>query len=396
MALSALSIRRHFTSLEDPRRKHGQRHNLLDIIVIAVCGVIANCNDWQDIETFAIKRKDWFARFLALPNGIPSHDTIERVFARLEPLALQRCLLNWLKAITAALNLKHVAIDGKTARHSGSPTRGLGALQIVSAWAVEQDLTLGQVVVAEGSNEIPTIPTLLELIDLHGALVTIDAIGTQTDIASKIVKGGGDYVLTVKDNQPHLREDIEACFTAAIEDDFEGVQHDEYQSEEAGHGRQEKRWYTVIYEPEGIRGQDQWEGLKAIGMCYSERTVNGKTSEDLRYFIGSRKMSARRYGDALRGHWGIENSQHWRLDVIFREDDSRIQKRDAQANFAMLRKLALSLLKRHPAKESIKRKRLAAACDTTFLEKSSLQTIIWRSRDAYTLRRRGVQPTTSR
>jgi predicted transposase YbfD/YdcC len=368
MAISTLSIRRHFARLKDPRRKHGQRHALLDIIVIALCGVIANCNDWQDIETFARKRKEWFARFLELPNGIPSHDTIERVFARLDPLALQRCLLNWLEAITGALKLKHVAIDGKTARRSGSPTNGLGALQIVSAWAVEQNLTLGQVVVAEGSNEIPTIPALLELIDLHGALVTIDAIGTQTDIASKIVQGGGDYVLTVKENQPHLCEDIAACFTAAIEGDFEGVQYDEYESGEAGHGRQEKRWYTVIYDPEGIRNEEAWEGLKAIGMCYSERTVNGQTSEELRYFIGSRKMSARRYGDALRGHWGIENGQHWRLDVIFREDDSRIQQRNAQANFAMLRKLALSLLKRHPGKESIKRKRLAASCDPAFLE----------------------------
>jgi predicted transposase YbfD/YdcC len=369
MTLSALSIRRHFASLKDPRRKHRQRHRLLDIIVIALCGVIANCNSWQDIETFARKRKDWLGRFLELPNGIPSHDTIERVFARLEPLALQRCLLSWLEAITGVLKLKHVAIDGKTARCSGSPTNGLRALQIVSAWAVEQNLTLGQVVVAEGSNEIPAIPALLELIDLHGALVTIDAIGTQTDIVSKIVQGGGDYVLTVKENQPHLCEDIAACFTAAIEDDFEGVQHDEYESaEETGHGRQEKRWYTVIYEPEEIRNQDAWEELKVIGMCYSERTVNGKTSEELRYFIGSRKMSARRYGDALRGHWGIENCQHWRLDVIFREDDSRIQQRNAQANFAFLRKLALSLLKRQPGKESIGRKRLAAAYDTAFLE----------------------------
>lgn len=287
MTLSALSIRRHFTSLEDPRRKHRRRHRLLDIIAIALCGVIASCNRWQDIETFALKRKDWLGRFLELPSGIPSHDTIERVFARLDPLALQRCLLSWLEATTGALKLEHVAIDGKTARRSGSPANGLGALQIVSAWAVEQNLTLGQVAVAEGSNEIPTIPALLELINLKGALVTIDAIGTQTDIASKIVEGGGDYVLTVKENQPHLCEDIAGCFTAAIEADFEGVQYDEYQSEETGHGRQEKRWYTVIYEPEGIRNQDAWEKLKVIGMCYSERTVNGKTSEELRYFNGS-------------------------------------------------------------------------------------------------------------
>ncbi len=368
MALSNLSIRRHFASLKDPRRKHRRRHHLLDIIVIALCGVIANCNDFQEIEIFARKRHDWLRRFLELPNGVPSHDTFERVLARLEPLALQRCLLAWLKEVCSVLGLKHIAIDGKTARHSGSPTRGLGALHIVSAWAVEQDLTLGQVVVAEGSNEIPAIPALLELLQLNGALVSIDAIGAQKDIAAQIVDGGGDYVLTVKDNQPHLREDITACFNRAFEDDFEGVEHDEYHSEDSGHGRQEKRWYTVIYNPEGIREKEQWKQLKVIGLCYSERTVDGQTSEELRYFMGSRVMSARRYGEAVRRHWRIENNQHWRLDVIFREDDSRVQQRQAQTNLALLRKVALSLLKRHPGKESIKCKRLAASCDTTFLE----------------------------
>jgi len=368
MALSSLSIRRHFTTLKDPRRKHRRRHLLLDLIVIALCGVIANCNTWQDIETFARKRQDWLSRFLQLPGGVPSHDTFERVFARLDPIALQRCLLEWLKSVSAALGLKHIAIDGKTARHSGSPTRGLGALQIVSAWAVEQDLTLGQVVVAEGDNEISTIPSLLELLALKGALVSIDAIGCQKSIVAQIVDAGGDYVVPVKDNQPNLREDIEDCFTAAMEDNFEGVQHDEYQSEETGHGRHEKRSYVVIYHPDGIRKIDDWKELNVIGMCYSERTVDGQTSEELRYFIGSRVMSARGYGDAVRGHWRIENSQHWRLDVIFGEDDNRTQQRNAQANFALLRKLALSLLKRHPGKESIRRKRLAAAYDTSFLE----------------------------
>jgi predicted transposase YbfD/YdcC len=303
-----------------------------------------------------------------LPNGIPSHDTMERVFDRLDPLALQRALLGWLEHVSGSLNLEHVAIDGKTARRSGSPAKGLGALQIVSAWAVKQEATLGQVMVAEGSNEIPAIPALLEMLDLHGALVTIDAIGTQKEIAGKIVEGGGDYILTVKDNQGHLREDIEACFTAAMDDDFKGVRHDEHESEERGHGRHEKRHVIVIHEPGEIRNKDAWEGLKVIGLCYSERTVNGRTSEEMRYFIGSREMSARAYAEAYRGHWGIENNLHWRLDVTFREDESRIQRRNGQANFALLRKLALSLLKRHPGKESIGRKRLGAAYDTNSLE----------------------------
>jgi predicted transposase YbfD/YdcC len=370
MSLTASSIRRHFASLQDPRRKHCRLHNLLDIIVIALCGVIANCDSWQDIETFARKRHDWLKRFLALPHGIPSHDTLERVFTRLDPLALQRCLLAWLQEISGGLNLQHIAIDGKTARRSGSPKRGIDALQIVSAWAVKQDVTLGQVLVAEGSNEIPAIPALLELLDLSGALVTIDAIGCQKEIARAIIQAGGDYVLTVKDNQEHLRQDIAACFTQAIEDDFEGWDCDEYQSEEYGHGRHEKRSYLVIHEPpaERIRHHDEWEGLKVIGLCYSERTVNGTLSEELRYFIGSRNMAARTYGEAVRGHWRIENAQHWRLDVIFHEDDSRIQKRNGQANFALLRKVALSLLKRQPDKLSIRRRRLAASYDTSYLE----------------------------
>jgi predicted transposase YbfD/YdcC len=370
MALSISAIRRHFAGLKDPRRKHRRLHNLLDIIVIALCGVIANANTWQDIETFAGKREAWLRRFLPLPHGIPSHDTLERVFDRLDPLALQSGLLGWLEHVSGVLGVKHIAIDGKTARRSGSPAKGLQALQIVSAWAVEQEATLGQVMVAEGSNEIPAIPALLELLDLNGALVTIDAIGTQKEIASRIVQGGGDYVLTVKDNQPRLREDIEACFTAAMDGDFEGVRHDEHESEEHGHGRHEKRHCVVIHEPhaEDIRDKDAWEGLKVIGLCYSERTVDGRTSEELRYFIGSREMTAKAYAEAIRGHWGIENNLHWRLDVVFREDESRIQKRNGQANFAALRKLALSLLKRHPGKESIGRKRLGASYDTELLE----------------------------
>jgi predicted transposase YbfD/YdcC len=371
MALSVSSIRRHFATLDDPRRKHCRLHNLLDIIAIALCAVIANCDSWQDIETFARKRHDWLKRFLALPNGIPSHDTLERVFHRLDPPALQRCLLAWLREVSGTLDLQHIAIDGKAARRSGSPKRGIDALHLVSAWAVKQDLTLGQVMVAEGSNEIPAIPALLGLLELHGALVTIDAVGCQKEIARTIIQAGGDYVLTVKDNQEHLREDIAACFTAAIEEEFEGWGHDEYQSEEQGHGRHEKRSYLVIHEPaaESIRNHDAWEGLKVIGLCYSERTVNGITSEELRYFIGSRKMSARAYGEVVRGHWRIENNLHWRLDVIFREDDSRIQKRNGQANFALLRKVALSLLKRQSDKLPIRRRRLAASYDTSYLER---------------------------
>jgi predicted transposase YbfD/YdcC len=366
MSPGALSIRHHFADLRDPRRQHGQRHRLLDVIVIALCAVIAGSNTWQEVETFARCRRDWLARFLDLDDGVPSHDTFERVFDRLDPLALQRCLLSWLTALCDGLRIGHVAIDGKTARRSGSPTRGIKALHLVSAWATEYSLTLGQVATEEKSNEITAIPELLDLLDVEGALVTIDAMGCQKAIAARIVEGGGDYVLTVKDNQERLRDDIIDRLCAAMDD--EEIKCETYEYEDRGHGRTERRWITVITDPEGIRDQELWAGLKVVGCYYLERTVAGKTSEETRHFIGSREMSAKRYGDAIRGHWGIENGQHWSLDVSFREDDSRIQKRNGGINFALLRKIALSLLKRHPSKDSINRKRYAAALDTSFLE----------------------------
>jgi predicted transposase YbfD/YdcC len=368
MPPGGLSIRHHFAGLRDPRRQHGQRHRLLDVIVIALCAVIAGSNTWPEVETFAQRRRDWLARFLDLDNGVPCHDTFERVFDRLDPVALQRCLLSWLTALAGGLGAGHVAIDGKTARRSGSPARGIKALHLVSAWATEHSLTLGQVATEEKSNEITAIPQLLELLDLEGALVTIDAMGCQKAIAAKIVEGGGDYVLSVKDNQEHLRQDVVNCLCAAMDD--EEIKSEAYEyAQEGGHGRIEKRWVTTITDPEGIRGQEEWAGLKVVGCYYVERTVAGKeTSEEMRYFIGSRYMSAKQYGDAFRGHWQIENAQHWSLDVSFREDDSRIQKRNGGINFALLRKIALSLLKRHPSKDSINRKRYAAALDTSFLE----------------------------
>src|SRR5262245_32317643 len=252
MSPGALSIRHHFADLRDPRRRHGQLHRLLDVIVIALCAVIAGSNTWQEVETFARRRRDWLARFLALDNGVPGHDTFERVFDRLDPQALQRCLLSWLTALADGLGVGHVAIDGKTARHSGSPARGIKALHLVSAWATEYSLTLGQVATEAKSNEITAIPQLLGLLDLEGALVTIDAMGCQKAIAARIVGGRGDYVMRLKDNQQHLRDDVVGCLCAAMDD--EAVKCEAYESEqERGHGRTEKRWVTIITDPEGIR-----------------------------------------------------------------------------------------------------------------------------------------------
>lgn len=362
--LAGLSIREYFTKLKDPRRQHRRLHHLQDILVIALCAVIAGAQDWQEIETFGRKRRDWLKGFLRLPNGIPSHDTFERVFDRLNPHAFQACFRDWVRAIQEALPIRHVAIDGKTLRGSGSAK--LGALHLVSAWATAQSLSLGQVAVAEKSNEITAIPALLDLLEVNGALITIDAMGCQKAIAKKIVERGGDYILTVKDNQQHLLEDIQQTMSEAFDAGFE---NDRYETQECGHGRQEYRSYIILRNLEGLRQRDQWAGLTTIGMCYSERTVQGVTSEEVRYFIGSNATAdAKFYGTALRNHWRIENTLHWQLDVTFQEDRNRVTKRRAAENLALLRRLTLSLLKAHPEKLSIAKKRFAAALDTDFLE----------------------------
>jgi predicted transposase YbfD/YdcC len=361
-----LSIPQYFAQLKDPRRAHRRLHLVQDLIVIALCAVIAGAQDWQQIETFGRKRRGWLRRFLVLPNGIPSHDTFERVFNRLKPQAFQACFREWVQAITAALRIKHVAIDGKTLRGSGSAK--LGPLHLVSAWATAQHLSLGQVAVDAKSNEITAIPALLELLDLNGALVTIDAMGCQKAIAQQIVDQGGHYALTVKDNQDHLLEDIQAVLAQAFDTAFAGLDHDQYETRERGHGREEYRCYTVLHTTEGIRQADAWAGLTTIGMCLSERRVPGETTTEVRYFIGSKKASAKYYGRGLRHHWGIENNLHWQLDVNFGEDRNRVQQRNAAENLALLRRLTLSLLKAHPSKDSIAKKRFAAALDTDFLE----------------------------
>jgi len=365
---SALTIKRHFTKLKDPRLNRRKRHLLIDIIVIAICAVICGCDTWQEIAVFGQRRRHWLQQFLRLPNGIPSHDTLERVFDRLDPHAFQACFRQWVQTLAETLRGPHIAIDGKTLRGSGPAGSGLGPLHLVSAWATAQHLTLGQVAVDGKSNEITAIPKLLELLDLHGALVTIDAMGCQREIAQQIVAGGGDYLLVVKDNQPNLLADIQACFAKVLDGEPAGVLYDSCTTESRGHGRQEKRDYHIIQAPEGIRNADAWTNLCVIGMCASERTAGGETTTEVRYFIGSKRAKARYYGQRLRGHWGIENSLHWQMDLTFREDASRISRRNGAENFALLRRLALTLLKRHPEKRSVACKRLAAALDTDFLE----------------------------
>jgi predicted transposase YbfD/YdcC len=358
-------LRKHFRPLKDPRVVGRSRHLLFDIIVLAICGVIANCDDWPDIALFARKREAWFRRFLQLPYGVPSHDTFERVFAALDPRAFARCCLAWLREVAGLVGAGQIAIDGKTLR--GSAGADLGPLHLVSAWATAANLTLAQVPVDGKGNEITAIPPLLALLDLDGALVTIDAIGCQKAIAKQIVAGGGDYVLAVKGNQGHLLDDIQETVAQALDGELKPGTVRQYTATSAGHGRHEERSCVMITDLRGIRGRQEWRGLTTVGMVRRTRTVAGVTTAEAHYFIGSRRMGARRYLAALRNHWTIENNQHWQLDISFREDARRVENRHGAANLALRRRMALGLLKRHPAKDSIARKRKTAALDPVFL-----------------------------
>jgi predicted transposase YbfD/YdcC len=359
------SLKKHLRHVPDPRVVGRTRHLLIDILVMAVCGVIGNCDDWPDIALFAQQRESWFKRFLKLPGGVPSPDTFERVFAALDARAFERCCLAWLREVAGLVGVGHIAIDGKTLCGSAGAT--LGPLHLVSAWATQAQVALGQVAVDGKSNEITAIPKLLELLDLNGALVTIDAIGCQKAIAKKVVAGGGDYLLVVKANQERLLADIQQTVARALDGELPAGAVRQSTTTEQGHGRQEERSCVVVQHVAGIRDRQAWAQLRAVGMCRRERTVNGQTTTEVCYFIGSRRMAAYRYAQALRNHWGIENNLHWQLDVSFREDASRIENRHGAANFALLRKMALGLLKQHPRKDSIARKRKHAALNTDFL-----------------------------
>jgi predicted transposase YbfD/YdcC len=363
-----LAIKHYFRALKDPRRRHRRLHGLLDIVVVAICAVLCGADNWQAIATFGQRRQAWLRRFLALPNGIPSHDTFERLFDRVDPQAFQACFRTWITALCVHLNMPHIAIDGKTLRHSGAGK--LGPLHVVSAWATANHLVLGQEVVADKSNEITAIPRLLEVLDLEGALITIDAMGCQKDIARRIVDKDADYVLAVKDNQPSLSADIQQVFDEVLTHDNTPLEYRRTQTSERNHGRTENREYHVVSVPEDFAQRHaDWKGLRSLGMVLSERQVGDQEPTcEARFFISSLKPRVRTFAQAVRMHWGIENSLHWHMDISFREDASRVSKRHGAENFALLRRLALGMLKRHPDKKSIACKRFAAALDTDFLE----------------------------
>jgi predicted transposase YbfD/YdcC len=358
-----VSVARYFADLPDPRVDRTKKHALGDILVIALCAVVCGADSWEEVEAFGDAKADWLRRFLALPNGIPSHDTFYRVFARLDPQAFGRCVAEWMAGVCEATGLRHIAIDGKAVRSAPGNTFS-GCLHLVSAWAAENRLILGQAAVADGSHEIAAIPELLKVLDLHGALVTLDAAGCQKEIARQVRGQGGDYLLAVKGNQPNLHDAVLAVFDRACGADFAGVRHDGHEDVGDGHGRHEERYTTVIYDPQGL--PPEWPDVAAVVLVGREREVKGTNASTAHYYVTSLRGTAEQLAGLVRRHWAVENELHWCLDVAFREDDQKTAAGHAGSNLGLVRRVAASLLKQNPDKGSIKAKRLRAGWDDDF------------------------------
>jgi predicted transposase YbfD/YdcC len=351
-----------FADLPDPRLDRNKLHPLTDILAIALCAVIGGAETWEQIAEYGRRKEAFFRRFLKLPNGIPSHDTFYRVFCALDPAAFAERFGRWMAAACEGTGLVPVAVDGKAARRSKKATFS-GCLHLVTAWATENGVALGQVSVADESHEIAAIPELLAVLDLGGALVTLDAAGCQKETLGQIREQGGDYLVTVKGNQPALQKAVHAAFDRAGEAEFAGC--DMSGEVEDGHGRHEERYVTVIYDPAGLPGD--WPDVAAVVLVGREREVGGTNASTARYYVTSHRGTAAELGRLVRGHWGIENHLHWVLDVAFREDASRTRAGHAGANLGMLRRVAVSLLKRAGDHGSIQTKRLMAGWDDEFL-----------------------------
>ena len=367
--IQTFRIQDHFKELTDPRRRK-VTYPLINIVVIALCAVICGSDDFVAIAKFGRTRREWLAKFLDLSAGIPSHDRFNAVLAMIKPAEFEKCLLSWITDLHNITDGQVIAIDGKTLRRSYDTASSKSAIHMVSAWATANHISLGQVVVDAKSNEITAIPKLLEILEISGSLVTIDAMGCQTEIAKKIVEQQADYCLAVKGNQPTLHNGIVDFFYDHLEDDFARTKSRRHHTEEKGHGRDEVRDYIICPVPDDLPGRARWPMLCAIGIAMSYIIRDGKECFEVRYYILSKYLSAKRFAEGVRSHWGIENSLHWQLDVTFREDECRIRKGHADANFSILRRTALSMLKRETtAGVGIKNKRLIAGWDESYLEK---------------------------
>jgi predicted transposase YbfD/YdcC len=355
----------YFDELEDPRSTVNRKHPLVSVVVIALMAALAGAGGPTAIAKWAAIKAEFLLKVLDLPSGIPRKDVFRRVLALLQPSAFQTCFVNWLQSLrtkaaeASGVDRPVLAVDGKTLRRSHDRSKGLGALHSVSVWASDYGLSLGQVACAEKSNEITAIPELLKLVDIKGAIITIDAMGTQKAIAKQIIDGKADFVLALKGNQESLHQQVIDHIDKQSENDFAGVKARRHMTEETGHGRHETRCYIQMPVPDILRGLKLWKGLKSIGVVVSTCVRDGKETVETRYYISSLKVSVKLFAHAVRSHWGIENTCHWSLDVTYREDESRIRDEHIRENFAWLNRFTLSLLKQHPGRDSIVMKRRA-------------------------------------
>lgn len=365
----------HFRDLEDPRSEINRKHPLCSVVVIALIAVLAGASGPTAIARWAALKEGLLASVLPLPHGAPGKDVFRRVLMALRPDAFRACFAAWVRSLRdeaaagTGVMRPTLAIDGKTLRRSHDRKGGLGALHAVTAWASEYGLSLGQVACAERSNEITAIPELLELVDVSGGVVTIDAMGCQKEIAGAIVAAGGDYVLALKDNQPTLHRAVVDHLMGRWEEDFAGDEVGRRQAEEAGHGRRESRTYIQLEAPEDLPGFEAWRGLKSIGVAISEVVRDGEVADEVRHYISSLPVEpdAGAFARAVRSHWGVENGCHWTLDMTFREDESRIREVYLRENMAWLNRFCLSLLKQHPGRQSVAMKRRSCGWSDDFL-----------------------------
>ncbi|MGB3612431.1 MAG: ISAs1 family transposase [Elainellaceae cyanobacterium] len=363
------SVLAHFQHLSDPRVERAQRHNLSAIVSIAILGVLCGADGFVAIEAYGKAKRAWIETFLELPNGIPSHDTFGRVIGALAPEELHDCFLGWIEQVSKALKIELIHIDGKSARGSYDREGRLKALHSVSAWSSEHGLVLAQQRVDSKSNEIKAVPLLLKLVNLKGAVVTLDAMGTQLEIAQQIHQGEGDYVLALKGNQGKLHEQVEGWFKQAEVSGWQGIEVSHYDSCEVGHHRNERRqvWAVAVSELPPLHRQRHWAGLRSVVMVRSRRELWNKTTTEVRFYLSTMSADAQRHNHVIRSHWSIENSLHWVLDVTFNEDASRVRQGHAPENLGLLRRLSVNLLKREPSRHSLKMKRYKAAMDNGFL-----------------------------
>ncbi|MCB0156365.1 MAG: ISAs1 family transposase [Anaerolineae bacterium] len=367
------TIAQHFADIDDPRYQHSPPHHLIDIITIAICGVICGADDWVAIEEFGQAKQEWFKTFLRLPNGIPSHDTFGQIFAQLDPDQFRESFIRWVTALSDLTAGEIIPIDGKTLRGSGAKELGRAAIHMISAWASQNRLVLGQVKVADKSNEITAIPELLRLLAIKGCIITIDAMGCQTEIASQIISQEADYVLALKDNHKQLHHEVQRLFTDALANPTTTIPYQFDQTVAKDHGRIEIRRCWTIEAPDYIAyldPQQRWPGLKSVVRIETERRVGAETSREIRHYLASLAGDPTHLNHVIRTHWHIENKLHWLLDVAFREDDCRVRQGHAPENLAILRHIALNLLKQEQtAKVGIRNKRLKAGWDNDYLLK---------------------------